>query len=152
MPIGTNYVEDGHKVTICHRTGSATGGNTGAGYSIITVDVAAIDGEGASDHDGHNQTGNGPDGDVIPPVAGFNDDGKNWNNNWGPDEAGHRGAVRWRAVRPVPQRLGASLVKRRPLGPIIKGGSRLLVGTHLCLESRWSFRHPRRSGTHTSAA
>jgi hypothetical protein len=83
---GLNYVEDGHKVTICHRTGSATGGNTGAGYSIITVDVAAIDGEGASDHDGHNQTGNGPDGDVIPPVAGFNDDGKNWNDNWMPGE------------------------------------------------------------------
>lgn len=78
---GLNYVEDGHMVTICHRTGSASNP-----YVVITVDVAAIDGVGASDHDSHNQVGNGPIGDVIPPVAVFNESGKNWNNNWQPGE------------------------------------------------------------------
>lgn len=78
---GTNYVEDGHKVTICHRTGSASNP-----YVVITVDVAAINGDEASDHDHHDQVGNGPIGDVIPPVAGFNDDGKNWFGQWGPGE------------------------------------------------------------------
>ena len=66
------YVENGHKVTICHRTGSATNP-----YVVNTVDVAAIDGAGNNDHDNHNHVGNGPIGDIIPPVDGYND-GKNW--------------------------------------------------------------------------
>ncbi len=75
------YVEAGHKVTICHRTGSESNP-----YVVITVDVAAIDGVGSSDHDGHDQTGNGPIGDVIPPVEGYNDHGKNWLGNWEPGD------------------------------------------------------------------
>lgn len=74
------YVENGHMVTICHRTGADDK------FVVITVDVAAINGGEASDHDNHNQVGNGPDGDVIPPVAGYNDDGKNWNDNWAPGQ------------------------------------------------------------------
>jgi hypothetical protein len=76
---GGPYVEDGHMVTICHRTGS-----TSNPYVVIKVDVAAINGDEASDHDNHDQVGNGPIGDVIPPVKGYNDDGKNWTNNWKP--------------------------------------------------------------------
>ena len=74
--VAGDYVEStpsgAHKVTICHRTGSATNP-----YVIITVDIAAVDGEGARDHDHHDHVGNGPIGDVIPPVPG-NEDGKNW--------------------------------------------------------------------------
>jgi hypothetical protein len=80
--IANPYVEDGHMVTICHRTGSESNP-----YVIITVDVAAIDGQEANDHDGHDQVGNGPIGDVIPPVVGYNDDGKNWNDNWEPGDS-----------------------------------------------------------------
>ncbi len=77
---GGPYVEVGHKVTICHRTGAEDK------YVVITVDVAAIDGQGSNDHDHHDQVGHGPGGDVIPPVAGYNDDGKNWNDNWEPGD------------------------------------------------------------------
>lgn len=63
-----------HKVTLCHRTGSATNP-----YEVITVDYHAITQEG---HDGHDQVGNGPLGDIIPPFS-FDDgaityEGKNW--------------------------------------------------------------------------
>ncbi len=54
-----------HKVTICHRTGSATGGNQHNGYSIITVDIASS-GFVMSGHQFHEQVGNGPGGDIIP--------------------------------------------------------------------------------------
>ncbi len=63
---GTNYVEDGHKVTICHRTGSASNP-----YVVITVDVAAINGDEASDHDHHDQVGNGPDRRRDPAGRGL---------------------------------------------------------------------------------
>ncbi len=75
--VANEYVEKGHKVTICHRTGSASNP-----YVVITVDVAAINGKGVRDHDRHDQVGNGPIGDIIPPVAGYNDDGKNWDGQW----------------------------------------------------------------------
>jgi hypothetical protein len=56
-----------HKVTLCHRTGAVAGGNTHAGYSIITVDIASVaNAKDVRGHDGHPQVGNGPDGDIIP--------------------------------------------------------------------------------------
>jgi ABC-type sugar transport system substrate-binding protein len=45
---------DGHTVTICHVTNSETNE-----FTVITVDVAAFDGEGANDHTHHvNKFGN----------------------------------------------------------------------------------------------
>ena len=66
-----------HKVTICHRTGSESGGNAHNGYSNITVDVASI--LGSEGHDSHDQVGNGPIGDIIPAFnyAGVAYPGKN---------------------------------------------------------------------------
>lgn len=74
------FVEDGHKVTICHRTGAATNP-----YVVITIDVAAINDIRPGNHDHHDQVGNGPVGDVIPPVPGFTS-GKNWTGNWAPGD------------------------------------------------------------------
>jgi hypothetical protein len=82
---GTQYVEDGgHKITFCHRTGSATNP-----YVVITTDIAAVNGSRGSDHSSHGQVGNGPIGDVIPPIAGVNSGdglgkGLNWDDNWVP--------------------------------------------------------------------
>ena len=49
---------DGHKVLICHVTSSE-----GNPYTVIEVDVAAFDGDGANDHSQHKA----PDGrtDVL---------------------------------------------------------------------------------------
>jgi hypothetical protein len=49
-----------HKVTICHRTHSASNP-----YVIITVDEAAINSDGGSDHQSHNE-GNAPNATMIP--------------------------------------------------------------------------------------
>ena len=69
-----------HKVTLCHRTGSAEGGNTHDGYSIITVDIASVaNTKDVRGHDSHGQIGNGPGGDIIPSFTypSFTYPGKN---------------------------------------------------------------------------
>ena len=74
---GPAFAAPKDKVTICHRTGSESGGNAHNGYSIITVDVASI--LGSEGHDSHDQVGNGPIGDIIPAFnyAGVAYPGKN---------------------------------------------------------------------------
>lgn len=52
-------------VTICHRTASASGGNQHNGYDLITVDPDSI--IKPNGHAFHEQQGNGPGGDIIPP-------------------------------------------------------------------------------------
>jgi len=54
---------DGHKVTFCHRTGSASNP-----YVIVTADLAAVNDVDAmeSDHQSHEQVGNGLGPDIIP--------------------------------------------------------------------------------------
>ena len=54
---------DGHKVTFCHRTGSAKNP-----YVIITSDIASVDdtGDMTTDHQQHQQVGNGLGPDIIP--------------------------------------------------------------------------------------
>jgi LPXTG-motif cell wall-anchored protein len=52
--------DPGHKVTLCHRTGSATNP-----YIVITTDIAS-DGYVKGGHTGHEQIGNGLGPDIIP--------------------------------------------------------------------------------------
>ncbi len=62
-----------HKVTLCHRTGSATNP-----YVIITTDIAS-DGYVKHGHTYHEQIGNGLGGDIIPAYTygDFSFPGKN---------------------------------------------------------------------------
>jgi LPXTG-motif cell wall-anchored protein len=67
LPASATSSEPTHKVTLCHRTGSVDGGNLHNGYSIITVDIsAASDFRRATNHEHHEQVGNGPGPDIIP--------------------------------------------------------------------------------------
>lgn len=58
-----------HKVTLCHRTGSATNP-----YIIETVDIASS-GYVKGGHDAHEQVGNGLGGDIIPAYEYIAKDG-----------------------------------------------------------------------------
>jgi hypothetical protein len=59
-PAGATPPNPDHKVTLCHRTGSATNP-----YIVITTDIAS-DGYVKGGHTGHDQVGNGLGGDIIP--------------------------------------------------------------------------------------
>lgn len=52
-----------HKVTLCHRTGSASNP-----YIVITTDIAS-DGLVKGGHNNHEQVGNGLGGDIIPAYS-----------------------------------------------------------------------------------
>lgn len=75
-----------HQVPICHRTGSAKNPCV-----VIPVDVAAIAAGDPEGHHSHDQVGNGPVGDIIPPVSGYTD-GKNWVGQWQPGATPDRAA------------------------------------------------------------
>jgi LPXTG-motif cell wall-anchored protein len=59
-----------HKVTVCHRTASVSGGELKNGYNEITVDIASS-GLVKGGHTGHEQVGNGPGPDIIPAYEAF---------------------------------------------------------------------------------
>jgi hypothetical protein len=67
-------------VTLCHRTGSADGGNQHNGYDLITVDITSA-GQAASakGHNAHEQVGNGPGPDIIPTYTYTDPDGNVFN-------------------------------------------------------------------------
>src|SRR3954471_2876006 len=57
-------------ITLCHRTGSEAGGNQHNGYELITIDLSAVAGINRfRAHDHHEQVGNGPGPDIIPPAT-----------------------------------------------------------------------------------
>lgn len=79
-----DYVEGGHKVTLCHRTGSVTNP-----FVVITTDIAAVNGAKKNDHAHHEAVHPGGFADVIPPIPGVDSgdgvgEGKNWTDNWDP--------------------------------------------------------------------
>lgn len=65
VPVASATAKNDDNVTICHRTASVAGGNQHNGYDLITVDPDSI--LKTNGHDTHEQQGNGPGGDLIPP-------------------------------------------------------------------------------------
>ena len=66
---GATQPNPDHKVTLCHRTGSASNP-----YVEVTVDIASS-GYVKGGHTGHNQIGNGLGGDIIPAYQYVKKDG-----------------------------------------------------------------------------
>lgn len=84
QPAAATKPDPGHKVTLCHRTGSATNP-----YIVITTDIAS-DGYVKGGHTGHEQVGNGLGGDIIPAYTykDFSFPGKNLDLVFGNGETG----------------------------------------------------------------
>ncbi len=61
--VGHYVLVDGHKVTYCHRTGSAKNP-----YVVVTSDIKSVNDVDAmtTDHQHHVQVGNGLGPDIIP--------------------------------------------------------------------------------------